>query len=147
MKFSTITPLAFIAILSTMVTISFAAPAVEATNNKSKPPNCKIACTKEYSPRCAKLSSGKYQTFGNQCTFEAYVCEHPKEKVNLISKTACPEDPPQICGIACMNIYDPICAKFQGGKTETFGNQCELDRAMCRTPKEKVMVTKGECPK
>ena len=151
MKLSTIVPLALIAILSTMAIISSAAPAVEATNNKPKPPMCKTACTKEYDPRCANVECSKYQTFDNQCMYELYVCEHPKEKVKLISKTACPEQytptPPPTCSKACIEIYDPVCAKLQDGRTKTFGNQCELDNAICGRPKEKIEVTKGECPK
>ncbi|KAF9152450.1 hypothetical protein BG015_005246 [Linnemannia schmuckeri] len=152
MKSSTIVSLTFIAIMSIMITISTVAPVVEANNNsKPKPPKCKTACTKKYDPRCAKLECGEYRTFGNQCMYEAYVCEHPNEKVKLISKTACSEKatttPPPTCAKACMQIYDPVCAKFEDGRTETFGNQCELDNAMCGRPKEKVDVTKGECPK
>ncbi|KAK3839573.1 MAG: hypothetical protein JOS17DRAFT_770648 [Linnemannia elongata] len=149
MKFSIIVPLAFIALLSTMATVSSAAPAVKAAHHKPKHPKCKTACTKEYDPRCALLECGKYETFGNQCTYEAYVCTHPKEKVKLISKTACPKQPPPppTCAKACIEIYDPVCAKFQDGRTMTYGNQCELDNAMCGRPKENVEVTKGECPK
>ncbi|KAG9070473.1 hypothetical protein KI688_008009 [Linnemannia hyalina] len=151
MKFSTIVSLAFIAILSTVVTISSAAPAVEAANNKPKPPKCETICTGEYDPRCMKLECGRYQTFGNQCAYEAYVCKHPKEKVKLISKTACPEQPttapPSTCEKVCIKMYHPVCAKFHDGRTKTFGNQCELDNAMCERPKENVKVTKGRCPK
>ncbi|KAG0287637.1 hypothetical protein BGZ97_007038, partial [Linnemannia gamsii] len=168
---------------------------------------CPKACTKEYNPVCAKLGNGKYQTFDNHCTFEVYMCEHPKEMIELISKTACPEEPPTIacdiactgeqdtvcvklgsgkyqtfesecsyviyvcehpkenteivsrtacpkeptptptCDMACMDIWDPVCATFQDGRTETFGNDCELRNDMCGRPKENVDVTKGECPK
>ncbi|KAF8948252.1 hypothetical protein BGZ47_005886 [Haplosporangium gracile] len=137
--------------MSIMTTIS-SAPVVEANNNsKPKPPKCKTVCNREYDPKCAKIGRGKYRTFGNQCMYKAYVCEHPNEKVKIISNTACPEKviatPPPTCAKACIDIYDPVCAKFEDGRTKTFGNQCEMDNAMCGRPKEKVDVTKDECPK
>ncbi|KAK3848552.1 MAG: hypothetical protein J3R72DRAFT_429232 [Linnemannia gamsii] len=141
MQFFTIVSMAIIAILSiSMATVS-SAP-VEANNNK---PKCNGACTKEYAPWCAKLACGEFKTFGNKCMLDFHKCEHPKD-VKKATRGACPEPPP-VCEMACIEIYDPVCATFQDGTTKQFGNECELKNAMCGRPKETYTFVKGECPK
>ncbi|KAG0267332.1 hypothetical protein BGZ95_002865 [Linnemannia exigua] len=143
MQFSTIVSMATIAILSiTMATVS-SAP-VEAINNKT--PVCDGTCTKEYVPWCAKLTSGEYKTFGNKCTLDFYKCKHPKDVVKA-TKGACTKPPTPVCGTACADIYDAVCATFQNGETKTFPNECELKNLMCRSPKKTYTFVKGECPK
>ncbi|KAG0290851.1 hypothetical protein BGZ96_005717 [Linnemannia gamsii] len=155
MKLFAIAPLAIVAILSSMVVISSAAPAVEVDNNCAVEADnnsagskckCKLGCTKEYNPRCAKLGDGEYRTFGNPCMYEAYKCTHPWEKVKLISESACPKPTPT-CPVACTKEYDPVCAKLGNGKYQTFGNQCTYEVYMCEHPKEKTkLISKTACP-
>lgn len=38
------------------------------------------------------------------------------------------------CNIACLAIYDPVCATDSNGKEITYGSQCELDSYNCRYP-------------
>ncbi|KAF9095458.1 hypothetical protein BGX29_009035 [Mortierella sp. GBA35] len=49
------------------------------------PPVCDGICPDIYAPVCAKLANGKRHTFDNQCRMDVYKCEHPKEKVSLVS--------------------------------------------------------------
>ncbi|KAF9133577.1 hypothetical protein BGW39_009430 [Mortierella sp. 14UC] len=143
MQFPTIISLAIVAILS-IVTVTVSSAPIEPCKDNERP-KCNRACTKEYAPWCAKLSSGEFKEFGNKCMLQFHKCKHPKD-VKKATKGACPKPTP-ICAMACIEIYDPVCATFQDGSTKTYGNQCLLRNAMCGRPKKTYTTTKGECPK
>ncbi|KAG0274155.1 hypothetical protein BGZ95_010052 [Linnemannia exigua] len=134
MQFSTIFSLTVVA--SMTILSAMAAPA----------PVCNKACTKIYKPVCAKLQSGKTQTFGNACEMNVFNCENPSNKFSLVAETAC-EDVAPVCNKACTKIWAPVCAKLLSGETKTFGNKCTMDVFNCENPKEKAeLLASSECP-
>ncbi|KAF9079934.1 hypothetical protein BGX23_002950, partial [Mortierella sp. AD031] len=78
-------------------------------------PVCNKICTADYKPVCAKLQSGESKTFENKCVLDAFKCENPSEKVELVASGACPAAPQKraspICPDTCPMVYKPVCAK------------------------------------
>ncbi|KAG0283724.1 Serine protease inhibitor Kazal-type 5 [Linnemannia gamsii] len=109
-------------------------------------PVCNKACTKIFKPVCAKLQSGKSQTFSNACEMDVFNCEHPDDKAQLVANAACPATPAPVCNKACPYNYDPVCAKVQSGETKTFGNACELNVYKCENPTDKIeLLASADC--
>ncbi|KAF9292231.1 hypothetical protein BGZ88_006465 [Linnemannia elongata] len=105
-------------------------------------PVCNKVCAEIFKPVCAKLQSGKSQTFSNACEMDVFNCEHPNDKAQLVANAACPATPTPApaCNKVCPMNYAPVCAKIQSGETKTFGNTCELNVYKCEHPTEKVEV-------
>ncbi|KAF9128273.1 hypothetical protein BG015_004371 [Linnemannia schmuckeri] len=108
-------------------------------------PKCDTVCPTIYQPVCAKIQSGKSQTFGNTCELDVYKCEHPTEKVELLASADCAAAAPA-CAIACPAVYKPVCAKYPNGDLQTFGNRCEMGVFNCKNPAITFsLVTEGDC--
>lgn len=106
-----------------------------------------VACTREYKPVCAAATITEpcdtipcpavvHKTFGNECEARA-------AKAHIVQSGECGklEGAPvtQVEG-ACMAVFDPVCAKDEGGivcvtepcpthQYKTFGNSCEAGLA------------------
>ncbi|KAG9324670.1 hypothetical protein KVV02_000347 [Mortierella alpina] len=119
--------------------------------------SCNKACTMDYKPICAQFKGGKKETFSNSCSLSVYQCENPKEVV----ATSC-ENPKEVvatsvdgtcdapaekkCNKACTMDYSPVCAQFDGGNKQTFGNSCSLSVYQCEHPEEILATsTRGSC--
>ncbi|KAG9319092.1 hypothetical protein KVV02_003310 [Mortierella alpina] len=101
---------------------------------------CNKACTKIYKPVCAKLQSGKTQTFANDCLLKVFNCENPMEKAKIVSNAVCPAAPAPVCQKVCPYNYTPVCVKLQSGKSKTFPNDCTLGVFKCENPAQTVEV-------
>ncbi|KAG0302610.1 hypothetical protein BGZ97_002264 [Linnemannia gamsii] len=123
--------------------------AVDNTECKDIPaptPVCNMVCAEIFKPVCAKLQSGKSQTFNNACEMDVFNCEHPDDKAQLMANAACPATPAPTCNKVCPYNYDPVCAKIQSGETKSFGNACELNVYKCENPTDKIeLVASADC--
>ncbi|KAF9095461.1 Serine protease inhibitor Kazal-type 5 [Mortierella sp. GBA35] len=112
-------------------------------------PVCNKICTADYKPVCAKLQSGESKTFENKCVLDAFKCENPSEKVELVASGACPAAPQKraspICPDTCPMVYKPVCAKHVDGELQTFRNSCELNIVNCNNRGVFTLVAEGAC--
>ncbi|KAF9572821.1 hypothetical protein EC968_009386 [Mortierella alpina] len=107
---------------------------------------CNKACTMDYKPICAQFKGGKKETFSNSCALSVYQCENPKEVVTTSVDGTCDAPAEKKCNMTCTMDYNPVCAQFDGGKKQTFGNSCSLSVYQCEHPEE-ILATasKGSC--
>ncbi|KAF9939185.1 hypothetical protein BGZ67_009847 [Mortierella alpina] len=122
------------------------ATSVDGTCDAPAEKKCNKACTMDYKPICAQFKGGKKETFSNSCALSVYQCENPKEVVATSIDGTCDAPVEKKCNKACTMDYNPVCAQFDGGNKQTFGNSCSLSVYQCEHPEEILATsTKGSC--
>ncbi|KAH7058148.1 hypothetical protein BKA57DRAFT_448645 [Linnemannia elongata] len=111
-------------------------------------PKCDTICPTVYQPVCAKAIDGLNKAFGNACELKNYNCKHPNANFVTVADSECKDipAPTPVCNKVCAEIFKPVCAKLQSGKSQTFSNACEMDVFNCEHPNDKAQLVANVCP-
>ncbi|POM76115.1 Kazal-like serine protease inhibitor domain containing hypothetical protein [Phytophthora palmivora] len=129
-------------VFAAAVAFTHASYVIYPSTSGSSSTNCSYACTEEYAPVCG--SDGV--TYGNVCALTLADCESD-ELITQVSEGECPtygssSDGSAGCADACPKIYKPVC----GSDGQTYGNDCLLGIAQCKSGGAITKVYDGECP-
>ncbi|KAH7492332.1 hypothetical protein PRIC1_002212 [Phytophthora ramorum] len=122
---------------------------VQQSTAASNSSDCSYACPDVYVPVCG--SDGV--TYPNECSLNLENCES-QEQVTQVSDGECPAtgstsqtssyegSGATACSEVCLMIYQPVC----GSDGVTYGNDCILGIAQCKSGGAITQVSDGQCP-
>ncbi|XP_055850241.1 uncharacterized protein LOC129914841 [Episyrphus balteatus] len=107
--------------------------------------NTAYRCSDEEKPVWATTTGHDCLVYRNACHLLSANCDRinrDEPEALLTDREVCQ----RFCATECPPFFVPICAFHNEGKMQTFGNQCEMEKHICKTGLTFSIFRAEKCP-